>query len=80
VPPAEGARVPNASLQLPGFTVLYRNQPVVVSWFGFAEPLSVAPVLVTEVAATVDTVGADAVVNDITEPKPVPTAFEAMAQ
>jgi hypothetical protein len=67
-------------LQLPGFAVLYRNQPVVVSWFGVADPFSVAVVFVTSVAATVVTLGADAVLNDITDPKPVPAALEAMAQ
>ena len=60
--------------------MLYRKYPVVVSWFGFADPFNVAPVLVTRVAAAVVTVGAAAVVNDITAPKPVPAAFEAMAQ
>jgi hypothetical protein len=75
-----GARVPNVSLQVPGFVVPYRNHPVVVSWFGFADPFSVAPVLDTEVAAAVTTVGVADVVNESTEPKPVPTEFEAMAQ
>jgi hypothetical protein len=72
--------VPNVLLQVPGLTVLYRKYPVVADWFGFAEPLSVAPVVVTDVAATVVTVGTDAVVNDITVPNPVPAEFEAMAQ
>ena len=48
--------------------------------FGFAAPLSVAPVLVTALAATVVTDDSAAVVNDITAPKPVPVAFEAIAQ
>ncbi len=55
-------------------------RPVAESMFGFADPFSVAPLLVTEVAATVATVGVDAVLNDITAPKLVPAAFEAMAQ
>jgi hypothetical protein len=80
LPPVAGARVPNVSLQVPGFVVPYRNHPVVASWFGLAEPFSVAPVLDTEVAAAVTTVGAADVVNDITAPKLVPTEFEAMAQ
>jgi hypothetical protein len=73
-------RVPKTSLQDAGLTVLYRNHPVVASRFGFAVPFSVALVLVTDVAATVVTVGGAAVVNDITSPKPVPTEFDAMAQ
>jgi hypothetical protein len=52
----------------------------VASWFGLADPFSVAPVLDTEVAAVVTTVGAAAVVNDISAPKLVPTELEAMAQ
>jgi hypothetical protein len=51
-----------------------------VSRFGFAEPLSVAPVLVIAVAAAVVTAGVAAVVNESTAPKLVPTAFCAMAQ
>jgi hypothetical protein len=67
-------------LQLPGFTVLYRNQPVAAKPFGFADPLSVALELVTAVAAEVVTVGCDVVVNVITVPKLVPSEFDAMAQ
>jgi hypothetical protein len=80
VPPAAGARVPNASLQLPGFTVLYRNQPVAEVMFGFAEALMFAVVPVIPVAARVVTVGTADVENDSTEPKLLPTEFSAMAQ
>ena len=78
VPPVVGARVPKLSSQVPGVTALYRNHPVVASWFGLAEACSVAPALVTDVASTVVTEGGAAVVNDITAPKLVPAAFEAM--
>ena len=43
-------------------------------------PLSVAVVAVTSAAASVVTVGTAGVVKVSTEPKPVPTRFEAMAQ
>jgi hypothetical protein len=80
-PPApRGARVPKLSSQAPGFTVSYRNQPVAASSFGLAEPFSVAPVAVITVAAEVVTTGAPGVVNESTEPKPVPTALSAIAQ
>ena len=59
VPPLLGALVPNESLQLPGWLVLYRNQPVAEVPFGSAEPLRVAALLVTEVAAPVETVGGE---------------------
>ena len=49
--------MPNVSLHEPGFTVEYRNHPVVAFPFGFAEPLSVADVVVTELAPVVVTVG-----------------------
>ena len=75
-----GARVPKVSLQAPGLVALKRNQPVAARPFGFAVPCSVAACLVTEVGATVVTVGAAGVVKDSTEPKPEPTEFEAMAQ
>jgi hypothetical protein len=52
VPPLAGARVPNASLQVPGFAVLYRNQPVAVAPLGLAEPFKVAELEVTTVAAS----------------------------
>ena len=48
--------------------------------FGFADPLSVAVVPVTAVAATVVTAGAAGVVNDNTVPNLVPTEFWPMAQ
>ena len=63
VPPETGARVPKASSQLPGFVVLYLNQPVVNPPFGFAEPLRVADVDNTFIAALVVTDGADSVVE-----------------
>jgi hypothetical protein len=75
-----GERVPNVSLHVPGLVVAYRNHPVAANWFGLADPFSVAPVLDTEVAAAVTTVGAADVVNESTDPNLVPTEFEAMAQ
>jgi hypothetical protein len=48
--------------------------------FGLPEPFSVAPVLVTNVAAAVVTVGAAVVENDRTAPKLVPTELLAIAQ
>ena len=47
---------------------------------GLADPLSVAVVAVTGVAASVDTVGGIGAVNDRMEPNAVPSAFEAIAQ
>ena len=60
VPAVAGTRVPNVSLHVPGFTVLMRYQPVVISPFGLPEPLSNADVDVTLVAAEVAAVGAAA--------------------
>ena len=72
-PPAAGARVPNASLQLPGLTVSYRNQPVVASPPGFADPFNWAVVPVSSVALFVFTDGGLAsVVNERTAPNVVP--------
>jgi hypothetical protein len=65
---------------LPGLVGPKRNQPVVAPPFGFADPLSVAIVLATPVAASVTTVGATGVMNDWIAPKAVPAAFWAMAQ
>ena len=47
---------------------------------GFADPFSVAEVEATRVAAAVVVVGALGVVNVSTAPKPVPSAFWAIAQ
>ena len=60
MPLVAGTRVPNVSLQVTGFVVETRNQPVVASPFGLPEPLSAADVLVTDVAADVAAVGAAA--------------------
>ena len=48
--------------------------------FGFTDPLRVAVVAVTGVAASVATVGGCVVVNVRTAPNDVPTAFWAIAQ
>jgi uncharacterized membrane protein HdeD (DUF308 family) len=53
---------------------------VVAASIGLAEPFSLAVVLATVVAAEVVTAGTAAVVNESTEPKEVPTEFEAIAQ
>src|SRR3954469_16480660 len=79
-PPAAGARVPKVSLQLPGSTVEYRNQPVAEDRFGFAEPFSVAVVLATGDAAAEVTDGAALVVNESSAPNDVPTGLWAIAQ
>jgi len=60
VPLVAGTRVPNVSLQVTGFVVEIRNKPVVASPFGLPEPFSAADVLVTDVAAEVEAVGAAA--------------------
>ena len=80
VPPAEGALVPNASLQAPGFTLLYLNHAVAVAPFGLTVPLRVAEVAFTFVGGSVVTDGALAATKFNTEPNPVPAAFEPMAQ
>ena len=54
--------------------------PVTAARFGFADPLSVAVVVVTEVAFALDTDGAAGVANDRTAPKLVPSLFWAIAQ
>jgi hypothetical protein len=72
--------VPKLSLQEPGLSVEYRNQPVAEARFGFAEPFSVAPVLVSALKGSVVTLGGPAVVNERTVPNPVPDVLEAMAQ
>jgi hypothetical protein len=46
---------------------------------GFAEPLSVAELLVN-VAGEVTTLGGSGVVNETTDPNAVPTELEAIAQ
>ena len=48
--------------------------------FGLPLPASVAPVGTTVVGSSVTIVGRSGVVKDCTVPKPVPSAFEAMAQ
>jgi len=80
VPPLVGTRVPNASLHVTGLVVLKRNQPVVVSPFGSADPLSVAVVSPIPEAALVVTVGADGVVNEPRPPNTVPCELEPIAQ
>ncbi len=47
---------------------------------GFADPLSVAVVEVTGVAASVVTVGVAGAANDSSEPYAMPCEFEAIAQ
>jgi hypothetical protein len=53
---------------------------VAVAPLGLAEPLSVAVVEVTSVAAAVITVGVASDVKVSTVPVPVPSAFPAIAQ
>lgn len=72
--------MPKLSLHTPGSEVEYRKWPSAASPFGFEEPLSVAELDVTNVAAEVTAVGAFGVVNDSTDPKAVPSALDAMAQ
>ena len=79
-PPVLGTRVPKLSSHEPGFVVLNRNQPVVASPLGSAEPLSVAWTLVTPEAAFVVTVGALKVTKLVIAPKAVPAEFDAIAQ
>jgi hypothetical protein len=79
VPLAAGAREPNESLQVPGFVVEYRNQPIAIARFGIPEPFSCAAVLEMLVAATVVVVGGVGVVNVTTLPNVVPTEFIANA-
>jgi hypothetical protein len=68
-------------LQVPGFDVLYRNQPVVAAPFGFAEPFRVAVAAATDVAACDVVAGASApVVNESTDPKLVPMLLLDIAQ
>jgi hypothetical protein len=81
VPPADGARVPNASLHVPGSVVEKRKYPLAEAPFGFAWPLSVADVAATDVAAFVETDGARAVVvKGTTAPNEMPIALFAIAQ
>ena len=76
VPPVPvGARVPNVSLQMPGFVVSYRNQAVVESRFASDVPLSRAVVGVMSVAVLVTVVGAPGVVKLRTLPAAVPTCW-----
>ena len=60
--------------------VLYSNHPVVANPFGLTEPLSVAVVAVTGVAARVLTAGAAVVAKVSTEPNDRPSGFWAIAQ
>ena len=53
---------------------------MVVARFGLAVPFSVAEVLVRKLTALVVTAGGSGVVNESSEPNPVPTLLEAMAQ
>ena len=80
MPPDVGARVPKTSLHVPGFVVLYRNQPVEDDPFGIADPLTVAPVPEMAVAGVVVTAGAAVVVNESTVPNDAPATFCAIAQ
>ena len=80
---AEGSRYgpwAESDFDVPGLVGLHRNQPVVLFPFGFPDPLSVAVVAMTGVAASVLTVGNDGVVNMRTVPYAMPTAFWAIAQ
>ncbi len=80
-PPLDGARVPNVSLQVPGLTVAYLNQPVVAAPPGLADPFKVAAVPVRFEGLLVVTVGSAAsVVNDSTEPNAVEEEFLPIAQ
>ena len=72
--------MPNVSLQVPGVAVAMRNQPVDDAPFGFPEPLSVAVLLVIDVAAAVVTTGWSNVVNDWIWPNEVPSELDATAQ
>ena len=65
---------------MPGFVVEYRKYPNAASPLGFAEPFNVAELDVSKVAADVTAVGALGVVNDMSDPKAVPSALEAMAE
>src|SRR3989338_4817328 len=58
MPPVVWMRIPKPSLQVPGLTVLPRNQPMVpVVPAELTVPLSVAPVEAIFVAAVVETIG-----------------------
>jgi hypothetical protein len=80
VPLLSGAREPNLSSHVPGFVVLYRNQPVAEARLGLPEPLRFAEVLVRLFAAAVKAVGADGVMNVCTAPSAVPIELVASAQ
>ena len=80
VPPLLGSRVPKLSLHDPGSVVLNRNHPVVDEPFGLAVPLRMARLKANDVAAPVVTVGLSRVVNCMTAPNEVPSAFVAIAQ
>ena len=71
---------PGDVVQVPGLLVLKRNHAVVELPLGLAEPLSVAVVAVTGVAAKVATVGGIGAVNERMTPNEVPSALDAMAQ
>src|SRR3989338_9613460 len=79
-PPLAGILVPNASLQIPGFVLLYLNHAIAVAPFGLTVPFSVADVAFTLVGGSVVTVGGPEATKFNIEPIPVPAAFEAMAQ
>ena len=57
-----------------------RNQPVDAAAVGFADPPSTAVLLVTVPAPVVTTAGGAGVVNVSTAPKPLPDAFDVIAQ
>jgi len=76
LPPADGARVPNVSLHVPGFVLEYRNHAVDDEPPGFADPFKVAPVLVTDDAAFVVATGtAGEVVSGMMLPNDVQALF-----
>ena len=73
--------MPNVSLQLPGFVVLYRNHPLVETPFGLLDPLNVAELDSTFVADSVEAVGGLGVVaKEKTAPNPAPSPLEEIAQ
>src|SRR4051812_7385665 len=81
VPAMFGTRVPNTSSQVTGFVVEIRNHAVVAAPLGFAEPLSVAVVVVTPLCSDVVTVGVFAgAVKLVIAPNAVPTVLLAIAQ
>jgi hypothetical protein len=63
-----------------GLIVSMRNHPFAGDAIGFAVPFSWALLLVMIEAPVVVTAGMAGVVNDSTEPKAVPEAFDVIAQ